>query len=493
VFRNRGIVAAAAGAVAAGVFLTALAPGAGGESTATSVTLQIAPRGLGSVSASPPGLNSDNQLESECTQNIAQHSCEWRYAPGTTVTLTAKPDVASGRSLASWSTADCPSATTCTTVLDDDLTSIVALFTPLRLAVRLTSAQTNPGTVTMDPPGAACRGTLHDASHTYCSEFPARTRVTLTVQENAPHTFKEWSQGCEPVAPRSCAITVLDEATWVAAAFDNDQLPTLPTTIRVQFRLRKLGSGSGRVTASNLDCGSQCGAQYGYGTSLTLTAVPDGGSVFDGWNDRVCAPMRTSCTVPVGPITAITTRFARPPNAPASLRVTKRTRTNITVTWSASTGGARVTEYRMYVNGVAKGRTAKTSFSLRGLGCGRRYGIAVDAVDAGGHSSSKTSTSARTAPCALRAQLVAVRVKLAGGLRTILVGVRVDRPATVRVSLHARRVAARRQYRVRQGKRVLGLPVPRGLPAGRYGLRVTLTARNAATLTLRSRVVLPSG
>jgi Fibronectin type III domain/Divergent InlB B-repeat domain len=402
VLRKGGIFAAAlAGAAAAGVFLAAFAAGAGGKATPTVVTLQVAPRGLGSVSANPPGLDSDNQPVSECTRNFAQHACEWRYERGTTVTLTAKPDVATGRSLASWSTADCPGTGTCKVALDDDLTSIVALFTPLRLAVRLSQAAAG-STVSTDPPGADCREDLHDPTPDLCREFPARTRVTLTVQAKPPATFKEWSSGCVVVAPGSCAITVLDEATWVGASFDNDRLPVLPTTIRVQFRLRKRGDGSGRVKGSDLDCGSQCGARYDYGTSLTLTAVPHSGSFFGGWNDRVCPPTKTRCTVPVGPITAIAARFARPPRAPASLRVTKRSRTTITVSWRASTGGARVTAYRVYLNGVARGRTAKRSFRLRGLRCRRRYRIAVAAVDARGHRSRKASTIARTTRCARR-------------------------------------------------------------------------------------------
>jgi hypothetical protein len=104
---------------------------------------------------------------------------------------------------------------------------------------------------------------------------------------------------------------MLDEATWVGASFDNDRLPVLPTTIRVQFRLGRRGDGSGRVTGSKLDCGAQCGAQYDYGTSLVLTAIPDRGSVFAGWNG-VCAATNSRCTIPVGPITAIAARFAHP-------------------------------------------------------------------------------------------------------------------------------------------------------------------------------------
>ena len=396
--RNLRIVAAAlAGAGAAGVCAAALPGGAGGQAD-TPVRLQVAPRGLGVVSANPPGLDSDNQPASECARNFAQRSCEWRYARGTTVTLTARPDSATGRSLAGWSTPDCPGTGTCRVVLDADLTSIVALFTPLRLGVRLSNAQA--GTVSTDPPGAECRGQLHDPTPNLCREFPVRTRVTLTVRVNPPHTFRAWSSGCVPVGPVSCAITILDEGTWVGAGFDDDDLPVLPTTIRVQFRLRKQGDGSGRVAGAKLDCGSQCGAQFDYGTSLALTAVPDRGSVFEGWNG-VCAATAKRCTVPVGPITAIAARF--------------------------------------------------------------------------GH--------------ALTAQIVAVRVRRSGRARTLVIGLSVNRAATVRASLvRRRRVAVRRNYRVARGRSVLRLRVPRRLAGGRYRLRVTLAA-GGRTLTLPGRAV----
>jgi chitodextrinase len=397
---RRTIVAAAlVGAIGVGVGITTLAHGA--ETIASpDVTLQVAPRGLGSVSSDPPGRDSDGQPVSECTKNLAQHACEWRYKRGTTVTLTASPDAATGRRLARWSSADCPGAGTCNVALDDDLTSIVALFTPMRLAVRLSNA--TAGTVSADPLGTECKGDLHDPTPDLCREFAAGTRVTLTVQTRSPHSFNAWSPGCAVVTPGSCAVTVLDEATWVGASFDDDKLPVLPTTITVQFRLHKRGDGRGRVTGSGLDCGSECGAQYDYGTSLTLTAVPGRGSLFDGWNDRVCAPTRKRCTIPVGPVTAIAARFARPPRAPASLRVRRRTRTSISIAWSASTGGAHVARYRVYLNGVGRGRTARRSYRFRRLKCGRRYRMAVAAIDARGHRSRKKSIRGRTALCARR-------------------------------------------------------------------------------------------
>jgi hypothetical protein len=205
--KGRIVAAALAGVGAAGFFVMVVVPGAGGKSSQTTVTLQLAPRGLGSVSANPPGLDSDNQPVSECTRNYAQHACEWRYARGTAVTLTAKPDAAAGRSLASWSTADCPGKGACRVVLDDDLTSVVALMTPLRLAVRLSNAEA--GSVRMDPAGADCRGTLQDPAPNVCRELPRAhachaDRTTDLSRTHSRHGARAARRSARDPAPSRC-------------------------------------------------------------------------------------------------------------------------------------------------------------------------------------------------------------------------------------------------------------------------------------------------
>ena len=83
--------------------------------------------------------------------------------------------------------------------------------------------------------------------------------------------------------------------------------------------MRKSGNGSGRVTASKLDCGTVCAASYGFGKPITLTADPDDGSLFDGWNG-VCARTQLTCTFPAGPITSIRAAFTRDATAPNDAR-----------------------------------------------------------------------------------------------------------------------------------------------------------------------------
>jgi hypothetical protein len=53
-----------------------------------------------------------------------------------------------------------------------------------------------------------------------------------------------------------------------------------------QLNVSKSGTGNGTVTSSpaGIDCGSDCNEQYIYDTSVTLTAVAESGSTFNGWS-----------------------------------------------------------------------------------------------------------------------------------------------------------------------------------------------------------------
>ena len=105
------------------------------------MTLQVALRGLGTISVTPGAIGS-GQTVSVCDEGEDNNSCSFTYNKGQTVTLTARGT--SGRAVSSWSNLDCAGTTPCTMTLDDDLTSVVAVYNPLRLAVR--SRPTTPVT-----------------------------------------------------------------------------------------------------------------------------------------------------------------------------------------------------------------------------------------------------------------------------------------------------------------------------------------------------------
>jgi hypothetical protein len=274
----------------------------------------------------------------------------------------------------------------------------------------------------------------------------------------------------------TCTIWVVDYTSWAAAIYDNEQPPTLATTINVQFQVRKGGDGSGRITADKLDCGSQCSAEYKYGRRITLTAQRSEGSAFAGWNG-VCSRTQTTCTFSVGPLTRIRALFtdAAPPSTPTDLKVTNATRSSVTIDWTASTDNVHVTGYRVYLGDTSVADLTATGYMFAGVSCGRSYRVAVDAADGAGNRSQRATLRAATKACSLVARMAGVRVVYASGRRTVAVRLQANRTTTARLTLSRKgRVMARGSYRVRPGSNLLRLPVRRSIHAGSYQLKIAV-------------------
>jgi phosphatidylinositol-3-phosphatase len=88
------------------------------------------------------------------------------------------------------------------------------------------------------------------------------------------------------------------------------------------------------------------------------------------------------------------------PTAPTPLAVSAVTTTSITLSWGVSTDNVGVVGYGVYRDGVAVGSSPVTTYALGGLSCGMSYTLAVDAYDAAGNRSAKSSLTASTSPCA---------------------------------------------------------------------------------------------
>ena len=80
----------------------------------------------------------------------------------------------------------------------------------------------------------------------------------------------------------------------------------------VTLTVRKEGTGAGRVrdAAARLDCGDACSTSVTVGTTVTLSAQPDGRSAFAGWGGA-CSGDAASCTLTLGGDAEVTAAFEK--------------------------------------------------------------------------------------------------------------------------------------------------------------------------------------
>lgn len=135
------------------------------------------------------------------------------------------------------------------------------------------------GRVTSRPGGIDC-GSACSAS------FIASTTVALEATPAAGSVFAGWSGACSGLA--ACTL-VLQENQQLTATFQPANVAP-----RLQpLKLIKPAEGRGSVTSSpaGLDCGPDCPgalAEFAEGSTVTLSAQPEPGSLFAGW-DGACA------------------------------------------------------------------------------------------------------------------------------------------------------------------------------------------------------------
>ena len=82
--------------------------------------------------------------------------------------------------------------------------------------------------------------------------------------------------------------------------------------------------------------------------------------------------------------------------APENLKVGKVTKDSVEISWEAPKGGAKVSEYRVYVNGELTGSTTELSAMIKNLKADTEYEIEVRAVDADGNESAGTKATVTT-------------------------------------------------------------------------------------------------
>ncbi len=145
--------------------------------------------------------------------------------------------------------------------------------------------------------------------------------------------------------------------------------------------------GSLRVATTSLTTYVFGGLPCGSTQTLGVDAVDAAGNR----SARATISAATSACAPGGDTTA--------PSAPGGLAISAAGETTLAIAWNASTDNVAVTGYGIYRNSVLVGSGTARTYSFTGLACGTSYTLGVDAYDAAGNRSTRTSVSGATTAC----------------------------------------------------------------------------------------------
>jgi len=141
--------------------------------------------------------------------------------------------------------------------------------------LNLTVSSQGSGTITSTPAGINC-GTTCTAS------FTNGASVTLQAVAASGYTFSGWSGHADCV---DGSVTMNTNKTCTAT-FTPITVQTPKVTVNILATATAAGTGKGVVTSSpaGINCKTNCSANFASGTSVTLIATPNPGSVFSGWS-----------------------------------------------------------------------------------------------------------------------------------------------------------------------------------------------------------------
>jgi hypothetical protein len=452
------------------------------------------------------------------------HGCQ--YTIGVSQRVTLAP--VNAARFVGWSEFDCEGTGACTVTMDSDHT-VVATWTPtsLRIAAAFGPSPSDVESITATSSDGKTKIVCASSGPSQCSSDNFAPFDEVTLNAEPAKDFEGWlainDDVAAPDAPNyylaachedgdspACTLRLTGNDV-VGAKFRDAAEPekVVPPRKNVTLRVVVEPKAAGTVTSSRsrlsdaISCGSYCSARFQQDEHPRLTADAAAGSRFVRWQggSPFCVS-DTTCRYPALRSTSIKAVFGPapppppppPPGAPRDLRVTNSTRRTISIAWSPSIDDSRVKAYRVYLADRRVADVTTRQYTLSGLTCGRTYDVAVDAVDGAGNRSQKRSVGAKTKLCALIVNSVRVRVVHHGRDRAVVVGLRVNRSTSARLTLKrkGRTVAGPKTFRMSPGTKVLRLRVRRRVAAGSYRLRIAIVDPDGGpTRVIRRRVRLP--
>jgi endoglucanase len=250
-----------------------------GEKSVTAIfvplkTVNVGISGSGIVKSSPSGI--------DCTS-----TCSQTFVKDTMVSLSATP--ATGFAFAYWLGACSGASPSCSVTASDDL-NVHAVFDSIksrkyRLTVAIRKPSSGEGSVISTDGIMECEKTC---SGVYFPDTP----VALVALAGDDSVFTGWTGACSGVGVCSIAM---NKAKTVIASFSGPQ--------KLVLAKRKIRRGNGTVTSAppGIACETGCvstSSNYLYKSQVTLSATPDGDSIFTGWRPASLeCPGSGDCTV----------------------------------------------------------------------------------------------------------------------------------------------------------------------------------------------------
>lgn len=170
------------------------------------------------------------------------------------------------------------------------------------------------------------------------------------------------------------------------------------------YTVYRNGVQTGNTSATSFTVGSlTCGASYTIALDAYDAAGNHSNTVSVVGSTSACPPPAQPSPPPTEPSPPPTQPSPPPdttrPSTPGGLTAMVATATGISVSWLAASDNVGVTGYRLYLDGAVAATTVQLTYPFAGLVCGRAYTLAVEAYDAAGNTSARTSIQAATATC----------------------------------------------------------------------------------------------
>jgi hypothetical protein len=161
-------------------------------------------------------------------------------------------------------------------------------------AVTVMKQGTGTGSVALADGTPLCPETCSSAT----AVFVAGSTVTLVATPGTSSAFRGWSANCL-TSGSTCSLT-MDAGKVVTATFN----------AQATLSVAAMGSGGGTIASNppGIDCPGICVADFDQGSTVTLTATPDGVSTLTGWSVTGCGTS-TTCQVTVSTTLAVTASF----------------------------------------------------------------------------------------------------------------------------------------------------------------------------------------